>query len=342
MLEPSDNDYVKPDRMEPAKFIVVVDTEEEFDWSAGVSRENTSVQGMNSIGRLQTVFDEYRIKPVYVVDYPVASQPDGYRPLQEIHQDGRCVIGSHLHPWVTPPYSEAVSSRNSFPGNLEKELESRKLQLLGELIGERFGAAPTVYKAGRYGVGCNTAAILEEQGYEVDLSVCPHMDYSAEGGPDFRRLTAQPYWFGVENRLLELPLTVGFTGPLRRWGAAIHRTLLHNGGFPYTGLGTLGRLGLLNKAWLSPEGHQTFELLQLIRTLWRDGQRIFSFTLHSPSAAPGNTPYVRSDEELTEFLSRCRTVFDLLVGELQAIPTTPMDVKRELSERATQRSPKVK
>src|SRR5262245_30136732 len=183
MLNPRPLDYCTVMPEEKAKLIVVVDTEEEFDWSKGFSRENTAVQSMRWINRVQAVFDQYRIKPVYVVDYPIASQPDGYRPLQEFYRTGRCLIGAHLHPWVNPPFAEPINSHNSFPGNLPRSLEAEKLQILGDSIGEQFGARPTIYKAGRYGVGRHTAEIIEEQGYEVDLSVSPRMDYSAEGGP---------------------------------------------------------------------------------------------------------------------------------------------------------------
>jgi hypothetical protein len=330
MLAPRAADYVPVDLGGPGRLIVVIDTEEEWDWSAGLSRQNTSVRAMRSIDRLQAVFDEYRITPVYVVDYPIVAQAEGYRPLQEIRRDGRCLIGAHLHPWVNPPFTEPVSSRTSFPGNLAPEAEAAKLAVLGELIGERFGAAPTIYKAGRYGIGPNTESILEGQGYEVDLSVCPRMDYSGEGGPDFTAFSPRPYWFGRHRRLLELPLTVGFSGALRRWGLPIHRALSHPRLAPTHGIGLLARLRLLDKVWLSPEGYRADELRRLAHALWRDGLRIFSFALHSPSAEPGHTPYVRSTNELTEFLSRCRRLFDLLLGDLRARPSTPLELKREL------------
>src|SRR5262245_33737628 len=97
---------------------VVVDTEEEFDWGAPYERANTSVTAMRHIARCQRIFDRFGIKPIYVVDYPVASQPDGYLPLLEILRDNRCDIGAHLHPWVNPPYDEPLSVRNSFTMNL--------------------------------------------------------------------------------------------------------------------------------------------------------------------------------------------------------------------------------
>ena len=108
------SDLIDAPASHPPRLQVVVDTEEEFDWSAPYLRANTSVSAMKQIGRAQRIFDRFGLKPAYVVDYPVVSQAAGYDPLQEIHQDGRCSIGAHLHPWVSPPYDEELTTRNSF------------------------------------------------------------------------------------------------------------------------------------------------------------------------------------------------------------------------------------
>jgi hypothetical protein len=331
MLNPQPQSYCHIDAAGPAQLVVVIDTEEEFDWASAFSRSNTAVGAMRWIHRVQDIFDAYHIIPVYVVDYPVASQPEGYRPLQELHASGRALIGAHLHPWVNPPYAEPVSRYNSFPGNLPPALEAAKLQALSDCIGEHFGSRPVIYKAGRYGVGPHTAAILEEQGYEVDVSLCPHMDYAAEGGPNFRYSTIWPSWFGRQRMLLELPLTIGFTGLLRAWGSTMYGLASQAPLARLHAVGVLSRLGLLNKVWLSPEGYLASEYITLVRTLYRDGVRIFSFAFHSPSVEPGHTPYVRSEHDLEVFLASCRQFFNFFMGDLGGHPTTPLALKEHLT-----------
>jgi hypothetical protein len=49
----------------PPTLFVIVDTEEEFDWSAPFSRGNTSVRAMSKIDRLQTILDRRGICPTY-------------------------------------------------------------------------------------------------------------------------------------------------------------------------------------------------------------------------------------------------------------------------------------
>ncbi len=308
-----------------AMIIVVVDTEEEFDWSGDFTRANTSIRAVRQVHAMQRVCEDYKIRPVYVIDYPVAAQRDGYQPLAEIQQQDACMIGAHLHPWVNPPFEEEINRYNSFPGNLCRSLEAAKLKVLSDTISECLGTRPRIYKAGRYGIGPHTASILEQQGYEVDLSVCPHMDYSAEGGPDFSASTAWPSW--LSERLFELPLTVGYSGLLRRWGPQLHQLATKRQLLSLHAPGILARLGLVNKIWLSPEGYLADELIALTKTLYRMGLRVFSFAFHSPSLEPGHTPYVRSQADLERFFATCRRFFDFFFGELQGIPTTPIELK---------------
>lgn len=332
MFNPQPSDYCRLDSSKPPQLVVVIDTEEEFNWSENFSRSNTAVQAMRLIHRVQQVFDDYHIKPVYVIDYPVASQPDGYLPLQEIYATNRCVIGAHLHPWVNPPFDEIVDGYHSFPGNLPRALEAAKLKTLGACIEDRFGLSPVIYKAGRYGVGPHTASILEEYGYEVDVSVCSYMNFSAEGGPDFAKHPPWPYWFGSTHRLLELPFTGGFAGVLRHWGLSLHDLASGPSLSPLRAVGMLARLGLVNKIHLSPEGHPVTDLIKLVRALSHSGLRVFSFAFHSPSVEPGHTPYVTSQDELEKFLSCCRVFFDFFIGELGGQPTTPLELKTQLAQ----------
>ena len=85
------------------QLFVLVDTEEEFDWSAPFSRENVRVTAIQEVDRLQHTLRPYGLRPTYVVDYPVAASRSSSARLAEIASRGECQIGAHLHPWVTPP-----------------------------------------------------------------------------------------------------------------------------------------------------------------------------------------------------------------------------------------------
>lgn len=291
----------------PPVLAVIVDTEEEFDWSRPLSRDNRSVTAVAGVEPAHAaVFDPLGLRPDYVIDHPIAADRAAMALFRRLDTEGRAAVGAHLHPWVTPPHDEAVTPANSYPGNLPKTLEAAKLRVLTDTIAQGLGRRPTLYKAGRYGAGPNTAALLEAEGYEIDASVVPHVSFAADGGPDFRRWGLAPTWFGHQRPLLELPLTSGFVGAARTLGPYLHGPAASALGRRVKAQGILSRLHLLERIRLSPEGASLDAMRRLTLALRADGHRIFTLTFHSPSLMPGYTPYVRDAADLKRFLATIR------------------------------------
>ncbi len=329
MLHPQPSQIVRPSSDQTPLLLVVVDTEAEFDWSGPLSRSAMSVHSVRAQLRCHDIFGRYGIRPIYVVDYAVASQPEGYQPLRELHQSGHCEIGAHLQPWANPPYEEDIGKRqNSYVGNLPAPLEREKLARLTEVIEANFGQRPRLYRAGRFGVGPATAATLVELGYQYDTSVVPYTDFRDDGGPDFSRCGIHPYWCGPGNRLLEIPLTVGYTGMLADLGPRLYPRIAHEPQRRWHIPGILAHLKLLERVRLTPEGITFPEHRRLTRSLLGRGCRVFSFTYHSPSLEPGNTPYVRTQKDLDVFLDTIERYFDYFFGEVGGRAADLADVRR--------------
>jgi hypothetical protein len=305
--------------------VVVIHTEEEFDWNLPHDRNATGVRHMEHIDRVQRVFDTFGIVPNYVVDYPIATKADAVAPLKSFADSGRALIGAHLHPWVSPPFDEEVNAHNSYPGNLPATLEHEKLRLLTDAIEASFGTRPRTYLAGRYGFGPHTGAILAELGYQVDISPAVPIDFSADGGPDYSGFTSDPYWFGDE--LLGLPGTGGYVGRLRRGGTPLYRNVTSAWMRRTRLAGLVARLGLLERIRLSPEDYSETEMRRLTRTLHGDGSRAFVFSFHSPSVMPGGTPYVRDAAGLERFLARCNRYFEFFFKEMNGVSMTPLQLR---------------
>ena len=312
----------------PPQLIVVIDTEEEFDWDKPVDRNSISVEAMQYINRVQDIFDDYGINPCYVIDYPIASQEESYKPLADIYQDKRCEIGAHLHPWVTPPESEELKPENTYPGNLDKTLEYEKLKNLTEIIRQNFDLQPVVYKAGRYGFGQNTEAILKELGYQIDLSFCPSVDHGHDGGPDYSRAHAQPFWFDDDKQLLEIPITGSFVGIAG--GASKYLYDLAQAGKKFKMPGIFTRLGIVDRLVLSPEGYTSEEHIRISKYLYDKGVRTFTWSFHSPTVMPGTTSYVTNEKELEYFLDSFHRYFDFFFNSMNGVATTPTKLKSQL------------
>ncbi len=320
-----DNHYTTAEAIKP-KLLVVVDTEEEFDWSKPFSRESRAVQNIEYQVCAQKVFEEYALQPTYVVDGAVAASKDAVQILSNFERQGKCYIGAHLHPWVTPPDEEEVNNRNSFPGNLSYDLEYRKLKNLTETIAGEFGSRPVMYKAGRYGLGPNTERILQTLGYSIDLSVVPFTDFSKQEGPDFGTYSSSPFWFGDQLSSYEIPLTREFVGMCAPVGRLIYPGISSPLAKRMKMTGVFARARLLERLTLTPEGLKLTDLKRLIDWKERSGHKLYCVSYHSSSLMSGGSPYVRGEKDRFYFLERLRAMVDYLVTEIGCEPTTPLDI----------------
>ncbi len=314
----------------PPQLIVVVDTEEEFDWSAKPSRAADAVTAMQDIYKAQSICEEYELSPCYVTDYPVASKNDGITPLIEFHKNNKCEIGVHLHPWVTPPYTEELTRSNMFPGNLSYDIEKEKISNTQNIISQLLDKKPTIYKAGRYGFGKNTAKILNELGFSIDLSACPPVDYSADGGPDYSDFDANPYFFGEQNNILGLPVTGAFVGCAGKLSKPLFNIAQRFKSLKAPAV--LARTGIVDRLMLSPEGFTSDEHIKITKFLYAQGVRTFTWSFHSTSVVPGMAPYVKSSKDLQCFLDSFKKYFDFFFNELGGIATTPTKLKEQLEK----------
>ena len=284
------------------QLLIVVDTEEEFDWSAPFSRDSRATTSIPAQARAHEIYDRFGIVPTYVIDHPVATDPAAVAFLKGLRDAGKAEIGAHLHPWVTPPHVEEVTTRNSYHCNLPPALERAKIETLTATIEAAFGERPQAFKAGRYGFGPNTRQVLIDLGYEVDCSFVPHTDLSGDGGPDFRGVPDRPHWLDEGRGLLEIPLTVGYLGALPGLGAKADWLFDSPRAGRLRVPGLLARTGLVARSRLTPEGTPPDEQCRLIEAMAARGHSLFSLTYHSPSLAPGHTPYVKDEADLAAFL----------------------------------------
>ncbi len=303
------------------RFVLTVDTEEEFDWTKPIERSGHTVHTIARLAKFQEFCEGAGICPIYLIDFPIATSPSAAEILRPALAAGHAEIGVQLHPWVSPPHQEEVTEYNSFAGNLPAQLERDKFTRLREAIAENFGAAPLIYRAGRYGIGPNTAQILADGGIAIDTSVRSNFDYSFAGGPSFRRLPLHPWWIDADRRLMELPLTTVYSGLLREIGDAIYPRLWR---VPQL-RGVLSRLGVMERIPLTPEGVTLDEALRAIDIALDMTLPVLVFSFHSPSLAPGYTPYVRTEADLDGLYDWWRGVFAHLQRR-GVQPTTVRDI----------------
>ncbi len=317
---PAASELITLDSGEAPRFWVTFDTEEDFDWNATFARTGYRLASVPALAECQGYFERAGVRPIYLVDWPIVTDDRAAEILGAAQQAGECEIGAQLHPWVTPPHDEEVDERNSYTGNLPAELQRAKMTVLRDAIRDRFGVQPTAYRAGRYGLGSDTAAMLAELGFRCDTSVRSGFDYRAGHGPDYRDAPLHPWWVRTgQGAMLEMPVTTvfgGLFGGAGRW--LYHRTSSNSHA-------ALARLGLAERIALTPEGIPAERACRAIDIAIDLRLPVLNFSFHSPSLQPGNTPYVRSQADLDLFYRW----WDVVLGHLArrgVEPTTGAEI----------------
>src|SRR5262249_7746499 len=154
------------------------------------------------------------------------------------------------------------------------------------------------HRGGRWGFDSRYAALLVEEGYRVDCSVTPGVDWrgnpgapGGRGGPDYSSFPGHPYFLGTADISapgagppLEAPKTVRASALSRRAPWASRVPLLRR---------------LVNRlspalGWLCPvalcEAHNLDAMLRVARAARDDGATHVEFMLHSSELMAGGSP----------------------------------------------------
>ena len=253
--------------MRPIPLIVSIDTEED-NWHR--SRSDVTVENIKELPRQARFFERFGVRPTYFTSYQVAIDPCSADLLREAADRGRGEIGAHLHPWNTPPLSEAFVPRNSMTKNLTAKLQLAKIRTLTAALHEAFGKPPTAFRAGRYGIGPDTVAALVACGYHVDSSVSPFLSLEpVDDGPTFVGAPIGPYRLAPghdvrepvpDGPIIEMPLSYGFNrGPFRVFDR-LQRLLEAAPAWLHLP-GIAARTGLVRRLSLSPEFQSAADML---------------------------------------------------------------------------------
>ena len=320
----------------PAYLFVTIDAEEEFNWAQTptYSTEYT-FRHISHLYKLQRLLEEYKIIPLYLCTYLMITNKEGQNFFYELYKNKKAILGTHLHPWNTPPMGDVICKWNMFPGNLPPEQEYKKILCLTQAFKDNLLHSPLIYRAGCYGLGKYSFDNLIKCGYASDSSMSPSFTYSEHLGPDYSVIKNYPYNITCDSgNIVSIPVTGGFTGILANSskaadiGDSTRNKLSRLLRLP----GLFSRLNLLRRLRLSPEGYSLNDLCKLTHNLYKQGTRIFVMSLHSPSLMPGNTPYTSDARSLQQLLQTLEQYIIWFNDTLKCITQMPFSTMREFSE----------
>jgi hypothetical protein len=287
------------------KLSIVIHTEEEFNWSGGFNRHNTSVTHGKELTGMCVDMLNLGCCITFAMDWSFVTSEQGQeviRFMQENYAE-QVEFAAHLHPWVNPPFDEQPSDTDnideklSYPGNLSADLEKAKLAMLTDKITELTGIGPTTYLAGRYGVGDNTYKILSELGYKVDVSISPFADFRHQDGPDFSQFNNASF---MNTGIKCVPHSTGYISYMSAVSDWLNKNTNNLNKLNNNVIGKIIlRLLGVEKVRLSPEGFTSKQMQKLAGSLTRTGVEHLIYSFHSSTSKVGGSPYVNSTSDLS-------------------------------------------
>lgn len=299
------------------KFIISVDTEEEWDWSGPFPQKDFSVDNIQQIPAFQSFCQSLGIKPSYFVDYAVADDANSVEILKKAVAGGKGEIAAHLHPWCNPPYYGQTSEFESHVINLPLAQVEEKLSQLTKKLQEAFSTTPRAFRTGRWGISGDVLQLLVKYGYDIDSSVYPfysHKFFNCQGAP------IQPYWpdysnvieAGEQRELMQIPVSVGFNNNNFKLSSKFHQILEETWLNKLRPVGLAWHTGLLRKHYLCPELSTADDMICLVKNMLKRGECVFHMYLHSSSLLASATGFMKDGEGAHTIVERIQPVFEYL------------------------------
>lgn len=308
--------------MAETPFIITVDTEGDNLWAKprAITTRNAAC-----LPRFQRLCEKYRFKPVYLANYEMAMTVAFVEFGRDVASRGAGEIGMHLHAWNSPPL-EALTGDDFLHQPYLIEYPERvmraKIRAMTQILEDRFQRKMISHRAGRWAFDARYAAMLLDEGYLVDCSVTPGVDWRANpgdpagtGGSDYSSFPHRPYLLAPPDistpsaaGLLEVPMTV-LPGRLFRSSPWAYRV---------PGLSRIAVKFSPAHRWLCPvqllesRGHDA--MLGLTHRARRGGAAHLELMLHSSDLMAGGSPSFRSAADIERLYASLEVLFEELAG----------------------------
>jgi glycosyltransferase involved in cell wall biosynthesis len=293
-----------PESKTPPPVMVTVDTEEIFDWDCP-KPVGHSLSLLGDFARFQILCERLEIIPHYFLTWPLMEDTKTAAWFKQIFKSGKATLGLHLHAWETPPDHPMKREGQIYQSSMPQELHLQTLQHLAKLFETVFGFRATTHRAGRYGISPGVMEDLAETGIVHDFSPSAGFDFRSQGGPDFTRLGAHPFYHRTRMGDIITCLPPSGARAIKRTQVFLPQNLNTIANFKSaTGWRETLQTNLTAPMRLTPEGNSSGAMIALARALARSHVPLLTLSFHSSTLTPGATPYTKDKQDVKDFLAR--------------------------------------
>ena len=306
--------------MSETPFIITIDTEGDDLWARSWGSREITTRNAAYLPRFQSLCERFRFKPVYLTNYEMAMSDVFVEFARDVVARGACEIGMHLHAWNSPPLDPLTDDDFFYhPYLIEypEQVMKEKIRTLTRLLEDRFDQEMVSHRAGRWAFDGRYAAMLLDEGYRVDCSVTPGIDWGGNpgdprgnGGSDYTAFPGRPYFLSppdisapASGGLLEVPMTTCSSGLYRKAPWAYRVPLIRQAAHKVSP----------KLSWLCPspllEKHNLKAMLQVAHAARADGAAHVEFMLHSSELMPGGSPSFRNASDIERLYESLEILF---------------------------------
>ena len=276
--------------LENKYFIITIDTEADNQWD---DTHECSTLNAKFLPRFQELAEKYGFKPTWLTTYEMANNSDFVKYFKNKQNNGLCEIGMHLHAWNTPPeYKlETKTKERSYLIEYPVKIMEEKIKNIDALLTEKFGVKPISHRAGRWVMNDDYYRLLEKNGYKVDCSTTPHVDWSNTlgetglGGSNYSNSSQKPQ---LVSNIFEVPMTIKIIHQIQFDRIKSFRSLF----------GEFKRFIVGRKQWMRPDKNLNFSGLKRIIKKCSKKNEYIMFMIHSSELMPGGSPNFKNKDDI--------------------------------------------
>jgi hypothetical protein len=320
--------------MDKPAFLITLDTEGDNLWRNRSGKVTT--RNVQFLPRFQSLCEKYNFKPTWLTNYEMASDPAYVEFGRNLLARGQGEIGMHLHAWYSPP-EYALTDDDwryqpyliEFPENILRD----KVAYMTDLLESAFQQKMTSHRAGRWAFDEVYARALIDNGYLVDCSVTPRVDWrnssgapQGKGGTDYSLFPDHAYYLDIndisragDSRLLELPMSIQY-----RYGAFTNQ-------LKKVWNDVRGKKRGPSVNWLRPVGGNVEQMRQVVEQTLSQGNDYVEFMLHSSEFMPDGSPTFKNEADIERLYDDLEQLFSWLQSRTQGMTLTEYALQKRNS-----------
>ncbi|CAK9886958.1 MAG: hypothetical protein XXXJIFNMEKO3_03408 [Candidatus Erwinia impunctatus] len=301
--------------MKHPAFLITIDTEGDNLWqnrSPVITTRNAAY-----LERFQLLCEKHGFKPTWLTNYEMAIDPVYLSFARDVIARHQGEVGMHLHAWHSPPEFELTEDDYLHqPYLIEYPTAEliKKVAFMTHLLEETFQTKMLSHRAGRWAFDTRYADALIAEGYQVDCSVTPRVNWQhakgapqGNGGCDYQHFPQHAYYLDSEDisrpgrsSLLEVPVSTCY-----RHSAFVNA--LRQG---YDALRGKKRSPSVN--WLRPAGGNAQQMIAVADANLKAGADYVEFMLHSSEFMPGGSPTFKDQQAIEQLYEDLEQLFSWL------------------------------